>query len=252
MMGSLRQSGSGNIRMIRVVLLIVLSIVSPQVLGATFYFHTDHLGTPQVVSDVNQEVVWHGGQEPFGENTPSVELVEQNLRFPGQYFDQENNLRYNYFRNYDPGLGRYVQSDPIGLAGGLNTFIYAGSSPLMYIDPIGLATQFGFGGYGALAMFFGVNLSGNIGLSVPEDWGDWRCYQVYATASTATTIGVGAFGGFGGSASIGKTEGPIPSGFSSTINRYWSVDGGWGPSVGYSQQGATDLTVSLSDHFFSR
>ena len=63
----------------------------------------------------------------------------QNLRFPGQYAGQESGLFYNYFRNYDASVGRYIQSDPIGLIGGLNTYGYASSSPSMYIDGFGLA-----------------------------------------------------------------------------------------------------------------
>jgi RHS repeat-associated protein len=62
-----------------------------------------------------------------------------NLRFPGQYYDEETELVYNYFRYYDPNTGRYITSDPIGLQGGLNTNAYVDNNPLRYIDPYGLS-----------------------------------------------------------------------------------------------------------------
>lgn len=117
---------------------LAVSAVS-EVSAATFYFHTDHLGTPQVVTDQSQNVVWQGEYGPFGEVTASVEDVEQNLRFPGQYFDQETGLYYNYFRSYDPNTGRYLKSDPIGLKGGMSTYAYVGGNPLKYNDSFGLA-----------------------------------------------------------------------------------------------------------------
>ena len=68
-------------------------------------------------------------QEPFGVNVPdenpsSLGAFEFPLRFPGQYADKETNLYYNYFRDYASDLGRYEQSDPIGLKAGLNTYGY--------------------------------------------------------------------------------------------------------------------------------
>jgi RHS repeat-associated protein len=80
--------------------------------------------------------VWLWNHDPFGNGAPLGATYE--LRFPGQFFDQATGLHYNYFRDYDPRLGRYIESDPIGLAGGINTYAYAGSNPLTRIDPRGL------------------------------------------------------------------------------------------------------------------
>ncbi len=90
-----------------------------------FYTHTNHLDTPQVITDGNKAVVWSADYEPFGETNITVNTLTNNLRFPGQYFDAESNLHYNYFRDYNPNDGRYMQSDPIGLRGGINTYSYA-------------------------------------------------------------------------------------------------------------------------------
>ncbi|WP_157672192.1 RHS repeat domain-containing protein [Cellvibrio sp. PSBB006] len=106
-----------------------------------YYIHTDHLNTPQVVTDQNQQVVWMGDYQPFGklaDTTSQTNSIELYSRFPGQYFDSEAGLYYNYFRDYDPSIGRYIQSDPIGLEGGINTYAYVNANPLIYADPEGL------------------------------------------------------------------------------------------------------------------
>jgi RHS repeat-associated protein len=106
--------------------------------------HVDHLNTPRLVTNDQQQAVWRWDQqEPFGVNVPDenpsgLGTFDLPLRLPGQYFDKETNLHYNYFRDYDPSIGRYGESDPIGLRGGLNTYAYGLSSPLVQIDPEGL------------------------------------------------------------------------------------------------------------------
>lgn len=84
--------------------------------AGTYYTHSDHLGTAQLLTDGAGLVVWKADYDPFGEATITVATVDYNMRFPGQYYDQESGLHYNYFRDYDPGMGRYVESDPIGQA----------------------------------------------------------------------------------------------------------------------------------------
>lgn len=105
----------------------------------TYYFHGDQLNTPMKLTDKTGVVVWDVEFDPFGNELPGgVKTVANNLRFPGQYFDQETGLHYNYFRDYDPRTGRYIQADPIGLEGGINLYPYALNNSLRYIDPTGL------------------------------------------------------------------------------------------------------------------
>ncbi|PUB80417.1 MAG: hypothetical protein DBO99_01090 [gamma proteobacterium symbiont of Ctena orbiculata] len=110
------------------------------------YLHTDHLGAVVKATDSDQTLVWDAVRKPFGERTVTTAQVEMPLGFPGQYFDEETNNYYNYFRDYDPKTGRYLQSDPIGLEGGINTYAYVGGNPIKYIDPLGLDAMCGQGG----------------------------------------------------------------------------------------------------------
>ena len=103
-----------------------------------YYYHNDHLGTPQALTDATQQIVWTAKYSPFGYANIMTSLIEQNIRSPGQYFDQETNLHYNHFRYYNSQTGRYITSDPIGLDGGINTYGYAFQNPIRYTDPDGL------------------------------------------------------------------------------------------------------------------
>jgi len=112
----------------------------------TFYYHNDHLGTPKVMTDKLDKVVWNVDFDPFGNEVQTkgrqgsyIRSVENNLRLPGQYFDAETGLHYNYFRDYNPKIGRYFEADPIGLRGGVNLFVYTGNNTVNRVDPSGLA-----------------------------------------------------------------------------------------------------------------
>ncbi len=91
------------------------------------------------MTDAGGQLLWWRDQTPFGQTVAEGGFSASPLRFPGQYADAESGLAYNYFRDYDPALGRYIQSDPIGLGGGLNTYGYVGGNPLRYADPLGLS-----------------------------------------------------------------------------------------------------------------
>lgn len=110
-----------------------------------FYGHTDHLNTPRKITrPSDNKLRWQWEPDPFGTNLPNenpqaLGIFKYHLRFPGQLYDAHAGLNYNYFRDYDPAIGRYVQSDPIGLLGGVNTYAYVLNNPLHYTDPTGLA-----------------------------------------------------------------------------------------------------------------
>ncbi|MDQ1924315.1 RHS repeat-associated core domain-containing protein, partial [Massilia pseudoviolaceinigra] len=127
---------------------IPVAVIKPRTAGAgesAYYIYADHLMTPRVIARASDnKMVWRwDGANPFGEDPPDenpsrLGNFTYNLRFPGQYYDRETNLHYNYYRDYDPQTGRYLQSDPIGLVGGINTYGYALGNPVLYFDPSGL------------------------------------------------------------------------------------------------------------------
>lgn len=128
--------------------------------GVAYAVHSDHLNTPRKLTQPDGQVAWQWAYSAFGDEQPtlgakrftdattspttgstSIPEVTFNLRYPGQYYDKESNLHYNYFRSYSAERGRYTQADPIGLDGGFNRFGYVEGNALGYIDPEGLQAQ---------------------------------------------------------------------------------------------------------------
>ena len=139
-----------------------------------FYVHPDHLGTPRVITastalaattgtgitsaQTVNKAVWRWDSDPFGSNATANSAPNENpntlsqvvgtatlpylfgfdLALPGQKRDRETGKHYNYFRDYDPSIGRYAESDPIGLGGGFSTFAYVDLQPINGSDPYGL------------------------------------------------------------------------------------------------------------------
>jgi RHS repeat-associated protein len=201
--------------------------------GGSFYaVHSDHLGTPRLVTESRGTPVWQWAYSAFGDDAPIDTLmaaavggrsvlkakkptVEVNLRFPGQYSDEESGLAYNYIRSYQALHGRYAQADPIGLAGGLNRFTYVNGDPISYADPTGLipcpmcvgaVVGGAFGGYTAWSTggnFWAGAAIGAAGGAVGN----------FAVGGLAGTVGAGVVGG-----AIGGLAGPVSKGEPPTTN----------------------------------
>ena len=163
------QSGAGHAPIQQMIWLDGLPVAV--VVGATpgaaaklYYIEADALGTPRVVVDPTRGTSgtavwsWDLAGEAFGNTAPNQDPDGDaspfvfDMRFPGQRYDAVSGVNYNYFRDYDAATGRYVESDPIGLAGGPSTYSYVGGNPLFATDPFGLArwtgtVSIGYGSY---------------------------------------------------------------------------------------------------------
>ena len=224
---------------------------------AVYYYHRDHLGSAQMITDQTQQVVWAADYSPFGMlesgegEDEGVGAVENNWRFPGQYADGESGYYYNYFRDYDPTLGRYLQSDPIGLGGGFNTFGYVGGNPNIFVDPRGLfeSSTGAYAGGTVITPAGGVVLGGN--LQTFSD-GSTAAYKVSGYGygwdiGVAGEWNVAFHTGDGGAKSwAGKFHNISLSALGVTGTIFWGSD--W---YGFSGGAATDgLAASYSATFY--
>lgn len=131
-----------------------------------YFFHTNHASTPERISNASGQIVWSARYESFGEAQIDVALIENPLRFQGQYYDDETKLHYNRFRYYSPRLGRYLSVDPAGLLGGHNLYTYVGNDPVNRTDPLGLWWEIAVSALAAGAVAAAVVLTAPVSLPV--------------------------------------------------------------------------------------
>jgi RHS repeat-associated protein len=184
--------------------------------GQDLYFiHADHLDTPRMMTNAGGTAVWNLEARPFGDSENVTGTATLNLRFPGQYYDDESGINYNYFRDYRSDLGRYLEADPIGLYGGLNLYAYVHNQPVTLFDPDGrlsranciLAMQMIGGAVGAAGGYLagtsiGSAVGGAVGAAVGGGAGT-------LALPGGLTIGGGVLGGAAGGAAGGAVGGAL-------------------------------------------
>ncbi|MBD3682526.1 RHS repeat protein [Stenotrophomonas sp. Br8] len=252
------------------------------------YIQPDHLGTPRVVVDPVRDVAiweWSNKSEVFGDQAPANDpdgdgvVFDLALRFPGQQATDASGLFYNYQREYDPAVGRYSQSDPIGLAGGVGAYVYVYSAPTNLIDPVGL-WSLSVGGYipseilgpvgpGGFLVVSGegfsvtsFSLRGGLGLGggasfdpmggAPDSTADTACdgangFGVYGEASV-TSYGVGVGGGWNyGTTQSRDSKGRLKNSEYGGVSPSSSLT----PSIRYGLQFQIGVGVELTRYFQS-
>lgn len=173
------------------------------------YLYLDHLGTPKVAVNDQGEISWQALTDAFGNTIVNDNSkITVNLRFPGQYYDVETGTHYNYYRNYQPATGRYMQQDPIGLVGGLNLYNYANSNPIAFFDNYGLLLQhstiFGFD----LFDLFGGGAEIGFTIIIPPLF-HLECFQI--GMSISAKVGAGFSTGVYAGATLSDANSPLKS-----------------------------------------
>jgi RHS repeat-associated protein len=206
--------------------------------GTLYYVHSDRLNTPQLVTNSSQTSVWGTTYQPYGTTPSIVSGITQNLRLPGQNIDAETGFYYNLNRDYMPNIGRYLETDPIGLGGGLNTYAYGKNNPLKFTDrsgknPVVIAVGVGVFAAGAYAGYInspqhpytGAFIGGSAAVAAlfaaPEVAGAY--VEVAATARMGQTAQIAA-GTFGAAATVATATGGTTVAINYLNDRPWDTD----------------------------
>jgi RHS repeat-associated protein len=200
--------------------------------GTTVAFvHADGLDTPRAVTDASGTVLWSWAYQgnPFGEQAPtSTSGYVLNLRFAGQYWDRESGFLYNIHRYYDSTTGRYIQSDPIGLTGGISTYNYVSNNPLANVDPLGLAADTPYktarcAGWHAVTETNPMSIMPVAGYPLGREYGGW----IYQDSSGSFAYGKPVVGQ--GASVSPRNFTAVPAG--ATRIGWYHTHGGYDPAV---------------------
>ena len=239
--------------------------------GTVTYLHPDHLGTPRFATNTATTITWRWDDQSFGASQP-MGYPTINLRYPGQYYDQESGLHQNYFRDYDPATGRYVESDPIGLGGGVNTYAYVGGNPLSYYDPYGLfgmddvwgIIYDGSGGWSPSQGFvdFSAGLGDELLLGQGQrlrrlagvSGGINKCSATYRGGQWTRVAALAALGGIGGARGLPAGAKLLSNSMKGQIGESTSLANNWlkGSSLIGRQVGIDGLTTIADSAWLSR
>ena len=213
--------------------------------NALYMVHTDQVGRPDSVTNSAKAVVWRANNLAFSRTVALDTIGGLNIGFPGQYYDAETGLWNNGYRDYDATTGRYIESDPLGLNAGINTFTYVDGNPILWIDPLGLKSgaacangMLGSGGFGGMIGGVVGGLIGSLGTPVGTAFG----------IAIGTSIGAAIGGGVAAGGSACKNDDPNNGNTNGGNTNSGSTDGksgadanGAGSGSNNTSGGATNL-----------
>ncbi len=176
-----------------------------------YHYHLDHLGTPRELTNDEGQIVWKVRYKTYGNVAlKEVDEIENNIRFQGQYFDEESGLHYNRHRYYNPSSGQFITQDPIGLLGGLNNYQYA-PNPTGWVDPLGLTAKEGDCGVAIIRQYENGYQEGHLTIEIIDGDISYHTDQVITSDDKSSTTIRRSNKAFEGEVPVAVVEIPIPN-----------------------------------------